>query len=46
MMRHEWPGTAPVKVAIVGAGGVGATRAYACLIRGVAHQVALYEALG
>jgi L-lactate dehydrogenase len=32
-----------VKVAIVGAGSVGATLAYACLIRGVAHQVALYD---
>src|SRR4029453_12440691 len=32
-----------VKVAIVGAGGVGATLAYACLIRGVAHEVALYD---
>jgi L-lactate dehydrogenase len=32
-----------VKVAIVGAGSVGATLAYACLIRGVAHTVALYD---
>jgi L-lactate dehydrogenase len=31
------------KVAIVGAGSVGATLAYACLIRGVAHTVALYD---
>src|SRR4029450_3595031 len=32
-----------VKVAVVGAGSVGATLAYACLIRGVAQQVALYD---
>jgi L-lactate dehydrogenase len=32
-----------VKVAVVGAGSVGATFAYACLIRGVAHQAALYD---
>jgi L-lactate dehydrogenase len=32
-----------VKVAIVGAGSVGATLAYACLIRGAAHTVALYD---
>ncbi len=31
------------KVAVVGAGGVGATLAYACLIRGVAHDVVLYD---
>ncbi|HEX8510385.1 MAG TPA: L-lactate dehydrogenase [Propionibacteriaceae bacterium] len=31
------------KIAIVGAGSVGATLAYACLIRGVAHTVALYD---
>jgi L-lactate dehydrogenase len=31
------------KIAIVGAGAVGATVAYACLIRGVAKQVALYD---
>ncbi|HEX8522915.1 MAG TPA: L-lactate dehydrogenase [Tepidisphaeraceae bacterium] len=31
------------KVAIVGAGSVGATIAYACLIRGVAQRVALYD---
>jgi L-lactate dehydrogenase len=31
------------KIAIVGAGSVGATIAYACLIRGVAKQVALYD---
>ena len=34
---------ATVKVAVVGAGSVGATLAYACLIRGVAQQVALYD---
>ena len=31
------------RVAIVGAGSVGATIAYACLIRGVASNVALYD---
>jgi L-lactate dehydrogenase len=31
------------KIAIVGAGGVGATIAYACLIRGVGKQLALYD---
>ena len=31
------------KVAVVGAGTVGATLAYACLIRGVAHTVAIYD---
>lgn len=33
----------PLKIAIVGAGSVGATIAYACLIRGVAHHIALYD---
>ncbi|RBY74887.1 L-lactate dehydrogenase [Geodermatophilus sp. TF02-6] len=33
----------PTKVAVVGAGAVGATLAYACLIRGVAHEVVLYD---
>lgn len=31
------------KVAIVGAGGVGATVAYACLIRGVGKHITLYD---
>ena len=31
------------KVAIVGAGAVGATLAYASLIRGVAHDIVLYD---
>lgn len=31
------------KVSIIGAGSVGATIAYACLIRGVAQSVALYD---
>jgi L-lactate dehydrogenase len=31
------------KVAVVGAGSVGATVAYACMIRGVAQQVVLYD---
>src|SRR3954453_14557645 len=33
----------PSKVAIVGAGSVGATIAYACLLRGVAKSIALYD---
>lgn len=33
----------PPKVAIVGAGSVGATLAYACLIRGAGKAVALYD---
>src|SRR5215210_804374 len=36
-------GTSAAKIAIVGAGSVGATIAYACLIRGVAKHVALYD---
>jgi L-lactate dehydrogenase len=31
------------KIAVVGAGSVGATIAYACMIRGVAKQIALYD---
>ena len=31
------------KIAIVGAGSVGATIAYACLIRGVGKQIAIYD---
>jgi L-lactate dehydrogenase len=33
----------PPKIAIIGAGSVGATIAYACLIRGVAKSIALYD---
>src|SRR5687767_2497765 len=33
----------PNKIAIVGAGSVGATVAYACLIRGVGKQIAIYD---
>jgi L-lactate dehydrogenase len=33
----------PSKVAIVGAGSVGATIAYACLVRGLAKQIALFD---
>lgn len=33
----------PPKIAIVGAGSVGATIAYACMIRGVASRIALYD---
>src|SRR5215207_8321570 len=31
------------KIAIIGAGSVGATIAYACLIRGVSNHIALYD---
>src|SRR5688572_12148636 len=31
------------RIAVVGAGSVGATIAYACMIRGVAKQIALYD---
>ena len=31
------------KIAIVGAGSVGATVAYACLLRGIARRIALYD---
>src|SRR5215207_1382107 len=31
------------KIAVVGAGSVGATVAYACLIRGVGKQIALFD---
>jgi L-lactate dehydrogenase len=37
------PGSATAKVAVVGAGSVGATLAYAVLIRGAAREVALYD---
>src|SRR5690349_1884939 len=33
----------PNKIAIIGAGGVGATVAYACMIRGIGKQFALYD---
>src|SRR4051812_44068862 len=33
----------PNKIAIIGAGSVGATIAYACMMRGVAQQIALYD---
>jgi L-lactate dehydrogenase len=33
----------PRKLAIVGAGGVGATIAYACMIRGIAEHIVLYD---
>jgi L-lactate dehydrogenase len=36
-------GARTTKVAIVGAGSVGATLAYACLIRGTAQRVALFD---
>src|SRR5438067_174473 len=35
--------SAPTKLAIVGAGEVGSAVAYACLIRGVAKELALYD---
>src|SRR3954471_1838953 len=31
------------RIAIIGAGGVGATIAYACLIRGIGKQFAIYD---
>ena len=31
------------KIAVVGAGSVGATIAYACLIRGIGRTIALYD---
>ena len=31
------------KVAIIGAGSVGATIAYACLIRGVSNHIVIYD---
>lgn len=34
---------APPKIAVIGAGSVGATIAYACMIRGVASRIALYD---
>lgn len=37
------PSAGPPKIAIVGAGSVGATLAYAALLRGVARRVALYD---
>jgi L-lactate dehydrogenase len=37
------PEAVPPKVAIAGAGSVGATIAYACMIRGVASRLALYD---
>jgi L-lactate dehydrogenase len=40
-MSEERGGT--TKLAIVGAGSVGATLAYACLVRGAAQTVALYD---
>ena len=37
------PAAGPNKIAVVGAGSVGATLAYACLIRGVGKTIALYD---
>jgi L-lactate dehydrogenase len=37
------PAAGPAKIAVVGAGSVGATLAYACLIGGVARTIALYD---
>jgi L-lactate dehydrogenase len=36
-------GAATTKIAVVGAGSVGATIAYACLIRGIARTIAMYD---
>ena len=35
--------TGTTKVAVVGAGSVGATCAYACLIQGIGRTIALYD---
>lgn len=40
---HTRPERRTTKVAVVGAGSVGATLAYACLMRGAARTVALYD---
>jgi len=40
--QNWWP-FVDNKVAIIGAGSVGATIAYACLIRGVSNQIVLYD---
>jgi L-lactate dehydrogenase len=37
------PDPSPPKIAVVGAGSVGATIAYACMIRGVASRVAMFD---
>ena len=42
-MAHETPPRATDKIAIIGAGSVGATIAYACLIRGVGKQIVLHD---
>src|SRR5271169_2061311 len=46
-LSREWPSltreAAPARVAIVGAGRVGSSIAYACLIRGVARHLVLYD---
>ena len=36
-------GATTTKIAVVGAGSVGATTAYACLIRGIARTIAIYD---
>jgi L-lactate dehydrogenase len=41
-MIHHMPMTSH-KISIIGAGSVGATIAYACLIRGVARNIALFD---
>jgi L-lactate dehydrogenase len=42
-MTESASGAATTKVAVVGAGSVGATAAYACLIRGIARTIAVYD---
>jgi L-lactate dehydrogenase len=37
------PAAGPARIAIVGAGSVGATLAYVCLIRGIGRTIALYD---
>jgi L-lactate dehydrogenase len=39
----QQPAARTTKVAVVGAGSVGATLAYACLIRGVGRTIAIYD---
>jgi L-lactate dehydrogenase len=42
-MAHETPPSPTDKIAIIGAGSVGATIAYACLIRGVGKQIVIQD---
>ena len=42
-MSPNRPTPAPTKIGIIGAGSVGATIAYAAMIRGLAHQISLFD---